>query len=207
MAAIYLQRVFGDDFLELDIPFVSRLPQGAWSNLRSMVASDLNCPETSSMGRLFDAVSSLVGGVDVVNYEGQAAMALEAIADAGCPAGYEFDLDFEGGLVYESSVISSVVADLLAGTPAPIISAKFHQAVVDLIVTVALRIKEERGLNRVVLSGGVFQNFLLLERLRHQLQSQRFEVFTHSRVPPNDGGISLGQSAIAHALVQSGSID
>lgn len=206
MAAIYLQRVFGDDFLELAIPFVSRLPRRAWSNLQSMVASDLNCPETSSMGRLFDAISSLVGVADVVNYEGQAAIALEAIADKDCLAGYEFNLDFERGLIYESSVIRSVVADLLAGTPAPIISAKFHQAVVDLIVAVALRIKEQRRLNRVVLSGGVFQNFLLLERVRRQLESQRFEVFTHSRVPPNDGGISLGQAAVAHALIQSGSI-
>lgn len=206
MAAIYLQRVFGDDFLELAIPFVSRLPRRAWSNLQSMVASDLNCPETSSMGRLFDAISSLVGVANVVNYEGQAAIALEAIADKDCLAGYEFNLDFERGLIYESSVIRSVVADLLAGTPAPIISAKFHQAVVDLIVAVALRIKEQRRLNRVVLSGGVFQNFLLLERVRRQLESQRFEVFTHSRVPPNDGGISLGQAAVAHALIQSGSI-
>lgn len=206
MAAIYLHRVFGDDFLELAIPFVSRLPRRAWSNLQSMVASDLNCPETSSMGRLFDAISSLVGVADVVNYEGQAAIALEAIADKDCLAGYEFNLDFERGLIYESSVIRSVVADLLAGTPAPIISAKFHQAVVDLIVAVALRIKEQRRLNRVVLSGGVFQNFLLLERVRRQLESQSFEVFTHSRVPPNDGGISLGQAAVAHALIQSGSI-
>ncbi len=206
MAAIYLQRAFGDDFLELDISFVSRLPRSAWSNLRSMVASDLNCPETSSMGRLFDAVSNLVGVADVVNYEGQAAIALEATADKDCLAGYEFDLDFERGLIYESSVIRSVVADLLAGTPAPIISAKFHQAVVDLIVAVALRIREERRLNRVVLSGGVFQNFLLLERVRRQLESRSFEVFTHCRVPPNDGGISLGQAAVAHALIQSGSI-
>jgi hydrogenase maturation protein HypF len=206
MAAVYLQRVFGDDFLELDIPFVSRLPRRAWSNLESMAASDLNCPQTSSMGRLFDAVSSLVGGVDVVNYEGQAAIALEAIADNDCLAGYEFNLDFERGMIYESSVIRSIVADLIASTPVPIISARFHQAVVDLIVVVALRIREDLRLNRVVLSGGVFQNFLLLERVRRQLESQSFEVFTHCRVPPNDGGIALGQAAVAHALIQSGSI-
>ncbi len=206
MAAIYLQQVFGDGFLELDIPFVSRLDRRVWSNLRGMVTSDLNCPETSSMGRLFDAVSSLLGVADAVNYEGQAAMALEAMADRNWLTGYEFELDFEQGLIHQSNVIRSVVADLLLDTPAPIISARFHHAVVNLIVALALRIREERKLNRVVLSGGVFQNCLLLECVCRELQSRSFDVFTHNRVPPNDGGIALGQAAVAHALIQSGSI-
>jgi hydrogenase maturation protein HypF len=158
------------------------------------------------MGRLFDAVSSLLGLGDAVNYEGQAAMALEAIADQHCLDGYEFEVDFKRGLIHATTVIQGIVEDQLSTIPPEIISAKFHQAVVDLIITMSLTIKAERRLNRVVLSGGVFQNSLLLQRSIEQLESQGFEVFTHRRVPPNDGGIALGQAAVANALIKAGSI-
>ena len=206
MAAVYLQEAFGKEFSELDIPFTSRLNGRVWANLMTMIERRLNCPETSSMGRLFDAVSSLLGLGDAVNYEGQAAMALEAIADQHCQDGYEFEVDSQRGLIHANSVIQGIVKDLLSATPAPIVSARFHQAIADLIVTIALRIKAEHRLNRVVLSGGVFQNSLLLERSVQQLESQGFEVFKHRRVPPNDGGIALGQAAVANALIKSGSI-
>lgn len=206
MAAAYLQKAFGEEFLELDIAFTSRVDLNVWMNLRKLIDRGINCPETSSMGRLFDAISSLLDLADTVNYEGQAAMALEAVADRHCLTGYEFGIDFAHGLIDASPVVRNIVTDLRCATTVPTISARFHQAVVDLIVRMALGLRAEHLLNRVVLSGGVFQNSLLRERSRQQLESCGFEVFTHHRVPPNDGGIALGQAAVAHASIESGSI-
>jgi hydrogenase maturation protein HypF len=206
MAAIYLHRAFGDEFLRLNIPFVKELDRRAWSALRSMVASRVNSPETSSMGRLFDAASSLLGISKVVNYEGQAAVALEAIADPACLESYEFQLADNSGIIRADAIIQNAVADLLDGISPQIISAKFHQAVVNVIVSVARRVRGERQLNRVVLSGGVFQNSFITERVYGKLCAEAFEVFIHSRVPPNDGGIALGQAVIANAQIESGSI-
>lgn len=207
MAAVYLQKAFGEEFSALHPAFASRLDRNAWPNLRRLIDRRINCPETSSMGRLFDAVSSLLGLADTVNYEGQAAMALEAIADRHCTTGYKFEIDSVQGIIDARPVVRDIVTDVRSGTPASTISARFHWAVVDLIVTMARRLKAEHRLNRVVLSGGVFQNSLLRECSRQQLEARGFEVFTHRRVPANDGGIALGQAAVANALIESGGIE
>jgi hydrogenase maturation protein HypF len=157
------------------------------------------------MGRLFDALSGLLCLKRAVNYEGQAAIALEAVADPHCAQSYEFIVTAEG-IIKAETVISRAVEDLLDGSPAPEVSAKFHLGVARLIATVAHRVRDERRLNRVALSGGVFQNMLLLESTRRILKQDGFEVFTHGRVPPNDGGISLGQATIANARIMAGRI-
>ncbi|HSS20533.1 MAG TPA: carbamoyltransferase HypF [Pyrinomonadaceae bacterium] len=200
MAATYLQQTFGDNFLELDLALVAELERRDWPALRSMIASRTNCPETSSMGRLFDAVSSLLGVRAFVNYEGQAAIELEGIADRKAGGAYAFEID--GKIISARGVIRNAVEDLLNGVSAAIVSARFHRSVANLIVAIAERTRAERKLNRVALSGGVFQNLLLLKTATQLLAERGFEVFTHSRVPPNDGGISLGQAAIANARVQ-----
>ena len=200
MAAVYLQQVFGDDFATLDLPFVADMDKKAWLTLKSMIAAKTNCPETSSMGRLFDAVSSLLRLRDATNYEGQAAIELEQITDPDCREHYEFKVA-PNGVIRADEVIRSAVSDLLDGVPAPIISAKFHLAVVHLIVNIATSIRADRHLNRVALSGGVFQNVFLVRAVGKALREAAFEVFTHSRVPANDGGISLGQAMIANARI------
>ncbi len=205
MAAIHLERALGGGFLDLDLPFARRLDQRAWRALRRMTETGTNSPETSSMGRLFDAVASIVGLRDAVTYEGQAAIALEAIAAPETVGAYEFTVDPDG-LVRADGVVRAVVDDLLSGEPAARVSARFHAGVASLVATVALRIRDERRLSRVALSGGVFQNVLLLERTRRILEATGFEVLTHGRVPPNDGGLSLGQAAIANALAATGRI-
>jgi hydrogenase maturation protein HypF len=202
LAAVYLQKTFGDEFLNLDLPFVQSLNQKEWKTLQSMILSGTNCPETSSMGRLFDAVSAILGLRNSVNYEGQAAIELEMIADRKAARNYEFEIA-ESGVIRSEAVIRKAVEDLLNGIPASQISAGFHLAVVDLIVKIARATREERKLNRVALSGGVFQNMFLLERVCRKLETEGFEVLTHSRVPANDGGISLGQAAIANAFCQN----
>lgn len=206
MAAVYLHRALGDDFLKLKIPFVQNMDARAWATLRRMSVTGTNSPETSSMGRLFDALSSLLDLKQTVNYEGQAAIELEAIADPDCAHSYEFEMTAEGSLVKAEAVIRRAVEDLLDGLPAREVSAKFHLGVARLITAIAHRVRDERRLNRVVLSGGVFQNMLLLKHARRMLKQDGFEVFTHSRVPPNDGGISFGQAAIATARIMAGRI-
>jgi hydrogenase maturation protein HypF len=206
MAAVYLHRAMGDDFLKLDIPFVRGLDARAWATLRSMTATGTNSPETSSMGRLFDAVSALLGVRSAVNYEGQAAVELEAMADASCAQSYEFGFEGGGSIIKAEPVIRRAVEDLLDGRPAREVSAKFQSGVGSLITTVARRVRDERRLGRVVLSGGVFQNMFLLADVCRRLRADGFEVFTHGRVPANDGGISLGQAAVANARITAGRI-
>ena len=206
MAAAHLHRALGDDFLKLDIPFVQNLDRRAWAALRSMTATGTNSPETSSMGRLFDAVSALLELRSTVNYEGQAAIELEAIADVSCERSYEFEFGAAGSIIKAEAVIRCAVEDILDGCPPAQVSAKFQTGVAHLIAVVARRVRDERGLNRVALSGGVFQNMFLLERVGRALRADGFEVFTHSRVPPNDGGISFGQAAIANARIMAGRI-
>ena len=205
MAAVYLQKTFGDSFSELDLGFNASLDPASWRTLKSMIVTQTNCPETSSMGRLFDAVSALLCLRSTVNYEGQAAIALENAAGKGVNAAYKFDVD-EKGTIKAEPVIRSVVGDLLDGVGVGDISARFHLAVADLISNIAVDIRDRRKLNRVALSGGVFQNMFLLEAASTKLARQGFEVLTHSRVPTNDGGISLGQAAVANAHVRSGRI-
>lgn len=206
VAAVYLQRALGSEFLNLNIPFVQQLDRRAWTTLSRMAETGTNSPQTSSMGRLFDAVSSLVGLRNAVNYEGQAAIELEAIADHSCVQGYEFEITADGSIIKAEAIIRHAVEDLLDGLSPPEVSAKFHLAVVHLIRTIACQIRDARRLNRVVLSGGVFQNMFLLEHVCRMLRADGFEVFTHSRVPTNDGGISFGQAAIANAHLASGRI-
>jgi hydrogenase maturation protein HypF len=206
MAAMYLHRAMGGDVLNLDIDFVRRTDRRAWATLHKMARTATNSPETSSMGRLFDALASLVGLKDSINYEGQAAIEFEAMAERGPARGYEFELADDGRIIKADPVIRRAVDDLLEGVSPGSVSAKFHLGVADLIALVARKVREERRLNRVVLSGGVFQNMYLLEKTCERLASQGFDVYTHGRVPPNDGGISLGQAAVANALLASGRV-
>jgi hydrogenase maturation protein HypF len=201
MAAVYLQQTFGDAFLDLDLTFVKEMDANKWKTLRKMTLSGSNSPATSSMGRLFDAISSLLRLRDATNYEGQAAVELEQIVARDCVARYAFELPNDG-IIRAQNVIRSAVEDLIDGAPREIISAKFHLSVVDLIASMAQRIRDERKLTRIALSGGVFQNVFLLTNVRRVLEAADFEVFTHRRVPTNDGGISLGQAAIANALMK-----
>lgn len=203
MASVYLHRALGNDFCELPLPFAEKLYQITWPTLRSMIASNANCPETSSMGRLFDAVSALLGLRARVSYEGQAAIELETIADQTISTGYEFEVT-DSGVIKAEPIIRRAVDDLLDGRPASEISAKFHLAVAQLILSVAQNVRQSRHLNRVALSGGVFQNMFLVERASRILAADGFEVLTHNRVPANDGGISLGQVSVANARLRAG---
>lgn len=164
------------------------------------VASGLNTPLTSSMGRLFDAVSALLGICHATTYEGQAAIELEAAVDPveSESGAYRFTLD-DGPAIDPAGVLAQILADLGAGVPVGRIAARFHHAVAALIADVCARLASQHGLREVALSGGVFQNVTLLGRTLTLLRAAGFDVLTHQLVPPNDGGLALGQAVIACA--------
>jgi hydrogenase maturation protein HypF len=163
-----------------------------------MTGTRLAAPLTSSAGRLFDAVAALAGLRDTVTYEGQAAVALEQHADPFVRDAYPSRIT-EGDtfLMEGSDLVLAAAADLRAGRPVPLIAARFHNGVTALILEACVRVRTACGLRTIALSGGVFQNRLLLARTVPALERQGFRVLTHRAVPPNDGGISLGQAAIA----------
>jgi len=169
--------------------------------LKTMLAKKLNSPVTTSMGRLFDAVASLINLRQQIRFEGQAAMELEFALD-----GVETEEHYELPLVTRHSslvldwspMIEAMLVDVQQGVSVGIISAKFHNALAEAIVAVAKR----AGQNRVVLSGGCFQNRYLTERAVRRLQAEGFRPYWHQRVPPNDGGIALGQVIAAQRQME-----
>ncbi|HEY6075093.1 MAG TPA: Sua5/YciO/YrdC/YwlC family protein, partial [Anaerolineales bacterium] len=180
--------------------------------VKKQLASGLNSPLTSSLGRLFDAIASIVGLRQEINYEGQAAIELEAIADPLESGRYEFELrsprpEAGGWSIETGSVIRAVVGDVRTGTSAAVISARFHNGLAAMVREVCAQLRRARGLNQVALSGGVFQNITLLGKTGALLRADGFEVLTHRLVPPNDGGIALGQALIAAQVLSTGKFD
>ncbi|MFD8705002.1 carbamoyltransferase HypF [Kitasatospora sp. NPDC059648] len=168
--------------------------------LERQLERGLNCVPTSSMGRLFDAVSSLAGICHRAGYEAQAAIELEAAAaEFGPAAGYCFGLaEREGGWVVDPGpVLAGVVADLAAGAPAGRVAARFHAAVAEAVRRVCAAVRDRYGATAVALSGGVFANALLSSACASGLGEDGFTVLRHRRVPPNDGGLALGQLMVA----------
>jgi hydrogenase maturation protein HypF len=200
MAMVYLFEAFGEEANNLRIDLMKRINLQKWDILKRMIEKRINTPLTSSMGRLFDAIASILSVRDEVHYEGQAAIELEMIADHEVKEEYPFLIkkDEKPMVIDPTEIIREVVRDLVKETSLSIISGKFHRTVARFIVETCEAIRPGEGLNRVVLSGGVFQNFSLLSFVTKGLKRSGFEVYTHHLVPTNDGGISLGQAVIAH---------
>ena len=163
--------------------------------LRVQLEKKINTPMTSSMGRLFDAVSALAGVRQKVNYEGQAAIEFEAMVDSAEAGHYAFGV--ESGQVRVRSVVEALVKDVMAGVSTSKISARFHHGLAEAVRETVQKIHGETSLRKVILSGGVWQNLTLLRRTLSLLREDGFEVYIHREVPTNDGGLSLGQAAIA----------
>jgi hydrogenase maturation protein HypF len=200
MALVYLLEAFGGKAMDLELEWIKKRDPQTCGILKRMIEKRVNSPLTSSMGRLFDAVSSLLSVRDTVNYEGQAAIELEMTADPEEKGEYPFEIqEKEQPMVVDPlNMVRGVVHDLIRGHSPSRISGKFHRTVARLVVETCKRIRLDTGLHRVVLSGGVFQNTLLLALVFDGLEQAGFEVYTHHLVPTNDGGISLGQAVVAH---------
>ena len=199
MGATYLYKAFGDDFLNLGIDFVKKIDRKTWAVIKNMIDKKINSPGVSSIGRLFDAVSSIIGVRDFITYQGQAAIELEMIADEKEQKGYEFSIRKEKPIYIIDSfkVIESIINDLKNGVCKNNVSSKFHTGLADLIVRISKLLREETGINKVCLSGGVFQNMVLRSTATEKLERNKFMVYNHKNIPPNDGGISAGQVGIA----------
>jgi hydrogenase maturation protein HypF len=192
-----LCELFGDAAFDMThLPPFQDITAVEMSALKGMLRRKLNSPQTSSMGRLFDAVASLINLRQQMRFEGQAAMALEFALD-----GIETDEHYNLSLVTRHSslildwslMVEAILSDVQKGVAGGSISAKFHNALAEAVVTLA----KKAGEQRVVLSGGCFQNRYLTERTVRRLQAEGFQPYWHQRVPPNDGGIALGQIVAA----------
>ena len=167
--------------------------------LEAQLDHDIACAPTSSMGRLFDAVSSLAGVCHRAGYEAQAAIELEGLASSDRGLGsYEFEVEAEQ--IDPAPVLAAVVRDVLAGVAPSVVSARFHRGVAELMVTLAERVRAAEGLTTVGLSGGVFVNKVLLSATTRALTGAGFAVLRHRRVPPTDAGIALGQLAVGSRI-------
>jgi hydrogenase maturation protein HypF len=186
-----------------DSPLSAHCSQIALRAVRRMLARQVNCPPTSSVGRLFDAVAALTGARGRVTYEGQAAIELEWLAAELPPApGYAFELtrpaDAAAPLVVDTRpLVRDVVEDVRRGAGAAAVARRLHTTLVDVVSVVCRAARERTGLSGVVLSGGVFLNALLTQEVAGRLAAEGFTVYRHRLVPPGDGGLSLGQLAVA----------
>jgi hydrogenase maturation protein HypF len=171
------------------------------TTLRTQLERQINTPMTSSMGRLFDVAAALAGVRQAVNYEAQAAIEFEALADPDEEGSYLFE--WEQARIVVRSAMEALIADVLAGVPIPVISAKFHNGLAQVSLEICRELRVANRIEQVALSGGVWQNITLLRRTLSLLQNDGFVVYLHHQVPTNDGGLSLGQAAIAVARMNT----
>ncbi len=202
MALAQLITLYGEEeVLKLPLAVVRQAGERNVRLIARLVEHKLNTPPTSSAGRLFDAVAALVGvaGSTRTTYEGQAAIELELTADAPTNRSYSVHLrpERDTWIVETREVVAAVVEDLLSGRPASEISATFHRTIAHIVTRVCDKVRESDGVNTVALSGGTFQNMLLLTQTTDLLEEKQFVVHRHHRVPANDGGLALGQAILA----------
>jgi hydrogenase maturation protein HypF len=198
MGLAWLHHTFGDGLRNLNLPFIKALSPDKAGIIVQMAARRINSPLTSSLGRLFDAVAAIIGLRGGAAFEGQAAMELEMIADSHSHGIYPFQWSEDRvPQAHAAPIIASIVEDIRRGVPAFLISRKFHDTLAAMWAAVCVALRARTGIDRVALSGGCFQNVLLLEGLTHALQNENFTVYSHQLVPTNDGGIALGQAVVA----------
>jgi hydrogenase maturation protein HypF len=181
-----------------DLDLAAACPAEEQSAVRSQLASGVGCVQTTSMGRLFDGVASLLGVRHHVSYEAQAAIELEAIARTSRDA-VPLTMDVANGELTLGRLVRGLVEGVLAGRSAADLALGFHLAIASATTRLVALTASEHDVATVGLTGGVFQNRLLLDELVTDLRAEGLRVLTHRRVPPNDGGLSLGQAAVGRA--------
>jgi hydrogenase maturation protein HypF len=206
MAVSYLLTLLGKDALTPDLAFLKEVSSQELELIKKQLEKGINSPLTSSCGRLFDAVSALIGIRSRIDYEAQAAIEMEMAADESERGSYPFAIVERNGvnIVYLKELFGGIIKDLESGVPQAGISAKFHCAMTEMVVQMCQRLTKMSGIKKAALSGGVFQNRLLLRLTVAGLEEAGFEVLTHSKVPTNDGGVSLGQAVIANSIIAEG---
>jgi hydrogenase maturation protein HypF len=179
------------------LPPVRATTEGERAVLKRQLEVGINCVPTSSMGRLFDIVAALCGICQVATYEAQAAIELEALA-AATPSAYAFAHPTASEPYFDARpLLQAVVTDIRNQLSPALIASRFHNAIANLVLQASKFAREQTGIRRVALTGGVFQNRVLVQRALKRLQQAGFETLTHRTVPPNDGGLALGQAIVA----------
>ncbi len=204
MALSYLYQYIDHDPERLKLPFMEGLPSEKIRIIIAALENKINTPLTSSAGRLFDAVASMTGICNYSSFHAEAPMRLENIIDVNEHGIYDFH---SGSTIDPGPMIQGIVGDLGKGVPVEKISARFHRTIVEIILRIAESLRNENNINKVVLSGGTFQNRFLLSEAEERLQKKEFQVFTHRLLPSNDGGIALGQLVIAAKKREEGKPD
>ncbi len=181
-----------------DLPFMKSLDEKAVDIVRQQVRKSLNAPLTSSMGRLFDAVAGLGGVRSDVSYEAQAAIELEVLSKRFIQQTSHYPYQIKEDVVVLGDLLRGVIEDVRSNQPAGWIGARFHRTMCAMAVEICKRARNDTGINEVALSGGVWQNQILLAMAREKLSEENFIVYVHRQTPANDGGLALGQAAIAN---------
>lgn len=193
-AVSLLFSIYGKKMLVLDLPFLNSLDKRKGEIVMEAIEKNINCPLSSGAGRYFDAVAALINICTFTKFHAEAPMRLESIAAGHCELSYPFTIN---EVVSFKPTIVEIVNDLKRNIDVGIISAKFHNTVINVIFTMVKQIRKDSNINKVVLSGGTFQNKYISTRLEQLLENDKFDVFVHQKTPANDGGIALGQLVIA----------
>lgn len=195
MGLAYLYKTFGNsvgDYLELD--FLQSIPSLEVAFILKMLEKNINTPLTSSTGRLFDAVSALLNICTHSSFHAEAPMRLEAAVNKTCKDFYSYNISKSISL---DAMFKEMLYDLNKGEKREIMAAKFHNTIINIILAIAKKTRDEKAVNKVVLSGGSFQNRYLLEQVENLLSQNGFEVYSHLETSASDGSLALGQMVIA----------
>jgi hydrogenase maturation protein HypF len=204
MALAYLYKYISTDLDGIELDFLKSIAPEKLKFIKTALDHNINTPLTSSAGRLFDAVAAMTGTVMESAFHAEAPMRLENLIDRGETGRYNIKIE---GLIDPTSIIQGIVHDLTHKVAVQKISAKFHRSIVEIIIQISGRLRNDSGINKVVLSGGTFQNRFILSESEKKLQDAKFQVFTHRHFPSNDGGIALGQLIIAAKRRAVGKLD
>ncbi|MFH1645014.1 MAG: hypothetical protein ABIB11_01200 [Candidatus Omnitrophota bacterium] len=195
IALSYLIDTYDEDFDNLDISLIKRIGKEKIETVRHMIKRNINSPLTSSAGRLFDAVSSLIGICDESSFEAEAAIELEKVAARGITESYEYNVG-ENDICFVP-MIKSIIDDLNEKVDVGIISAKFHNTLGEVIFDISSRAAKDFGISKVLLSGGCFQNKYLREYVISKFADSNIKLFTHKKYSTTDAGVSIGQAVVA----------
>ncbi|SHI66614.1 hydrogenase maturation protein HypF [Geosporobacter subterraneus DSM 17957] len=203
MALSQLYALEKEDFR---LPQTMDVPVEDMKGVIQLLRSKINSPETSSMGRLFDSVAGLLGISKTITYEAQGAIELEGVADLSEAVSYSYKVEMLDGcyVVNTLKMFEEILGDIEKGTALSKIAGRFHKTVICFTLELCCTIQKSFGISKVVLSGGVFQNEILLEGIYSHLSEQGFQVYTHEQIPCNDGGVALGQLVIANRRMKRG---
>jgi len=190
----YLHKYFGSSVLDRDWSFLGKVKKDHVRMVIEATDKGINAPLSCSAGRLFDAVAAILNVCTQAKFHAEAPMRLESLTDRSVDDAYPFET---GSTVSFRPMLEAMVRDLDKGEKTGVISARFHNAFINVLYEMALEMRNETGLDKVVLSGGTFQNRYVLSRIEKKLEQGGFSVYTQQRIPSNDGGIALGQLAVA----------